>query len=84
MTSFAEYISNKLPNGTGHLHLERYPDIRSKLMHIINVVLYNPEYYKILQQFCQRTDTLKKYVSYNVEVSTSVVPYVSIFFLILI
>ena len=79
MSTFPEYVLEKLPNETCHLKLNQYPDMRSKLTCLIEIILQSPKNYNVLKTFCQQTDALKKYVSLDFEIRAEVMPYVSVF-----
>ena len=81
MSKFPEYMSTKLSRQE-LLNLDQYPDIQSKLMHLVKLILHNSIYYNVLQTFCQTRSALRKYVSDDVEVRAEGMVYVSIFFLL--
>ena len=78
MNRFPGYISTELSR-QDFSQLNQYPDIKSKLMHLIGLILHNPKYYQILQTYCQNRGALRKYVFDDVHVNAHGMIYVSIF-----
>ena len=79
MSRFPECMSAELSRQE-ILKLDQYPDIQGKLMHLVMLILHNPNHYQILQTFCQTRSTLRKYVLDGVQVRAQWMVYVSIFY----
>ena len=79
MSRFPDFISTVMPRHKDDLQMDQFPDIKTKLLYLMTMVLHNPRYYQILQEFCESRSALRKYVSDDVEVKEEVMLYVSIF-----
>ena len=77
MNRFPEYLSTELSEDFSQL--AQYPDIKSKLLHLMDLVLHNPKYYQKLRTFCETRPALRKYVLDDVQVMDEEMIYVSIF-----
>ena len=80
MSDFPQHISDTIPEDQNCSNIEKCPDNFTKIMHLMDLVLQKPIFYKAFISYCKKKPALQAYIPEHIAISDDMIGYVSMFY----